>query len=97
MEQKEKQEVGTGMKICRAVGVVLVAAAIGYIIWRGDFDEKGLIGYVDDFMVFMAAFTFAHGSFQKPERRYIRRQLYMLSSLFALLALCWVILLAFIK
>lgn len=97
MEQKEKQEVGTGMKICRAVGVVLVAAAIGYIIWRGDFDEKGLIGYVDDFMVFMAAFTFAHGSFQKPERRYIRRQLYMLSSLFALLALCWVIMLAFMK
>ena len=78
MEQKEKQEVGTGMKICRAVGVVLVAAGIGYIIWRGDFDEKCLIGYVDDFMVFMAAFTFAHGSFQKPERRYIRRQLYML-------------------
>ena len=99
MEKKEKeiQEVGTGMKLCRVIGVVLVLAAIAYIIWRGDFDEKGLIGYVDDFMVFMAAFTFAHGSFQKPERRYIRRQLYMLSSLFALLALCWVIMLAFMK
>ena len=99
MEKKEKeiQEVGTGMKVCRVIGVVLVLAAIAYIIWRGDFDEKGLIGYVDDFMVFMAAFTFAHGSFQKPERRYIRRQLYMLSSLFALLALCWVIMLAFMK
>ena len=99
MEKKEKeiQEGGTGMKVCRVIGVVLVLAAIAYIIWRGDFDEKGLIGYVDDFMVFMAAFTFAHGSFQKPERRYIRRQLYMLSSLFALLALCWVIMLAFMK
>ena len=99
MEKREKeiQEVGTGMKVCRVIGVVLVLAAIAYIIWRGDFDEKGLIGYVDDFMVFMAAFTFAHGSFQKPERRYIRRQLYMLSSLFALLALCWVIMLAFMK
>ena len=99
MEKKEKeiQEVGTGMKVCRVIGVVLVLAAIAYIIWRGDFDEKGLIGYVDDFMVFMAAFTFAHGSFQKPERRYIRRQLYMLSSLCALLALCWVIMLAFMK
>ena len=99
MEKKEKeiQEVGMGMKICRAVGAVLVLAAIAYIIWRGDFDKKGLIGYVDDFMLFMAAFTFAHGSFQRPERRYIRRQLYMLSSLFALLALCWVIMLAFMK
>lgn len=98
MEQNEKQvEVSTGMKVFRVIGVVLVLAAIAYIVWRGDFDNKGLVGYVDDFMVFMAAFTFAHGSFQKPERCYIRRQLYMLSSLFALLALCWIILLAFMK
>ena len=99
MEQREKGqvEVSAGMKVCRVIGVLLVLAAIAYVIWPGDFDEKGLIGYVDDFMVFMAAFTFAHGSFQKPERRYIRRQLYMLSSLFALLALCWIFLLAFMK
>ena len=97
MEKKERQEVSVGMKVCRVIGVVLVLAAIAYVIWHGDFDEKGIVGYVDDFMVFMAAFTFAHGSFQRPERRYIRRQLYMLSSLFALLALCWVIMLAFIK
>lgn len=98
MEKKDRQaEVGTGMKVCRAIGVLLVLAAIAYVVWHGDFDNKGIVGYIDDFMVFMAAFTFAHGSFQKPERRYIRRQLYMLSSLFALLALCWVILLAFIK
>ena len=96
MEKKERQEVSAGMKVCRVIGVVLVLAAIAYTLWRGDFDQKGLVGYVDDFMVFMAAFTFAHGSFQKPERRYIRRQLYMLSSLFALLALCWVIMLALI-
>ncbi len=99
MEKRENkhQEVSAGMKVCRAVGIALVLAAIAYVIWGGDFDEKGIVGYVDDFMVFMAAFTFAHGSFQKPERRYIRRQLYMLSSLFALLGLCWIILLAFIK
>lgn len=99
MEQRENQqvEVSTGMKVCRVIGVLLVLAAIGYIVWRGDFDDKGIVGYVDDFMVFMAAFSFAHGSFQKPERRYIRRQMYMLSSLFALLALCWVILLAYMK
>ena len=98
MEKKEREvEASAGMKVCRVIGVLLVLAAIAYVIWPGDFDNKGLIGYVDDFMVFMAAFTFAHGSFQKPERRYIRRQLYMLSSLFALLALCWIFLLAFMK
>lgn len=99
MEKKENQQVAvsTGMKACRVIGVLLVVAAIVYIIWRGDFDHNGVIGYVDDFMLFMAAFTFAHGSFQRPERRYIRRQLYMLSSLFALLALCWIILLAFMR
>ena len=103
MEKRENkhQEVSAGMKVCRVVGIVLVLAAIAYVIWDviwgGDFEEKGIVGYVDDFMVFMAAFTFAHGSFQKPERRYIRRQLYMLSSLFALLGLCWVILLAFMR
>ena len=97
MEKKDKQEVSAGMKACRVIGIVLVFAAIAYIVWPSDFDGKGFVGYVDDFMVFMAAFTFAHGSFQRPERRYIRRQLYMLSSLFALLALCWIILLAFMK
>lgn len=99
MEKRENkhQEVSAGMKVCRVVGIVLVLAAIAYVIWGGDFDDKGIVGCVDDFMVFMAAFTFAHGSFQKPERRYIRRQLYMLSSLFALLGLCWIILLAFMR
>lgn len=98
MEKKEdKVELSCGIKICRVLGVVLVLAAIVYIVVPVDFDSKGIVGYVDDFMVFMAAFTFAHGSFQRPERRYIRRQLYMLSSLFALLGLCWVLMLGFIK
>ena len=56
MEKRERQvEVSAGMKVCRVIGVLLVLAAIAYVIWPGDFDEKGLIGYVDDFMVFMAA------------------------------------------
>jgi hypothetical protein len=100
MEKKEKLEkmpVSMGMKICRVIGIVLLMAAIGYIVWRGDFDSKGVVGYVDDCFVFMAAYMFMRGSFMRPERRYIRRQFYMLSSLFALLALCWIILLAFIK
>lgn len=98
MEKKEKHvEVSTGMKVCRVIGVILIIAAIAYMVWRGDFDHKGIVGYVDDCFIFMAAYTFLRGSLVSPERRYIRRQLYMLSSLFALLALCWIILLAFMK
>lgn len=99
MEKKkgEKVEVGMGMKVCRVIGVLLLTAAVGYFVWRGDFDSKGIVGYVDDCFVFMAAYMFTRGSFQRPERRYIRRQLYMLSSLFALLALCWIIMLALVK
>lgn len=99
MEQREKGqvEVSAGMKVCRVIGAVLLLAAIVYIVWPGDFDSKGVVGYVDDCFVFMAAYMFLRGSFIRPERRYIRRQFYMLSSLFALLALCWVILLAFMK
>ena len=94
--EKERAQVSTGMKVCRVIGVVLMLAALGYFVWRGDFDNKGIVGYVDDCFIFMAAYMITRGSFCRPERRYIRRQMYMLSSLFALLALCWIILLAYI-
>jgi len=92
---KNQEPVTTGLRIYRAIGIILVVAAIGYIVWNGDFDSKGLIGYIDDCFIFMAAYMFARGSFQRPERHYIRRQLYMLAALFAILGLCWFILLAF--
>lgn len=96
-EKREKMEVSTGMKICRVISIIMLIAAIVYVSWRGDFDSRGLTGYVDDFFVFMTAYMFTRGSFLKPEHRYIRRQFYMLSSLFALLSLCWIFLLAFMK
>ena len=95
-KRREREAVSMGMKMCRVIGIVLMLAAVGYFVWRGDFDSKGIVGYVDDCFIFMAAYMFTRGSFCRPERRYIRRQMYMLSSLFALLALCWIILLAFI-
>ena len=95
-KRREREAVSMGMKVCRVIGIVLMLAAVGYFVWRGDFDNKGIVGYVDDCFIFMAAYMFTRGSFCRPERRYIRRQMYMLSSLFALLALCWIILLAFI-
>lgn len=95
-KRREREAVSMGMKVCRVIGIVLMLAAVGYFVWHGDFDNKGIVGYVDDCFIFMAAYMFTRGSFCRPERRYIRRQMYMLSSLFALLALCWIILLAYI-
>ena len=48
MEKKkgEKVEVSMGMKVCRVIGVLLLTAAVGYFVWRGDFDSKGIVGYV---------------------------------------------------
>ena len=70
MEKKEnKVELSGGMKVCRVIGVLLLTAAVGYFVWRGDFDSKGIVGYVDDCFVFMAAYMFTRGSFQRPERR----------------------------
>ena len=100
MEKKEKHgkmPVSAQLKACRVIGIALIVAAIAYLVWPGDFDHKGFVGYVDDCFLFMMAFTFTKGSFMRPERRYIRRQLYTLSSLFALLALCWTILMVFMK
>ena len=97
-KNNEPARVSTTLKVFRVIGVVLVLGAIAYLAWPGDFDNKGImLGRMDDYLLFMAAFLFAHGSFQRPERRFIRRQLYMLSSLCALLALCWVLMLAFMK
>ncbi len=97
-KKREPAVVTAALKACRVIGVALVLGAIAYLVWPGDFDSRGLmLGRMDDYFLFMAAFLFAHGSFQRPERRFIRRQLYMLSSLFALLALCWVLMLAFMK
>ena len=100
MEKKDRQEkepVSARLKACRVIGILMTVAAIAYLVWPGDFDRKGIVGYVDDCFLIMVAFTFTMGSFMRPERRYLRRQLYTLSSLFALLALCWTILMIFMK
>jgi len=86
---------GNGMTTWRVVSVLLLLAAIAYVVWTGDYDSRGIIGRVDDFFVFMAAFTLLHGSFQPAHRRYIRSQLRKLSCAFAVLAVCWLIMLAF--
>ena len=54
-KKREKVEVSMGMKVCRVIGVLLLTAAVGYFVWRGDFDSKGIVGYVDDCFVFLSS------------------------------------------
>ena len=92
----KKQPVPSTLKVFRALSIMLLVAAIAYIIMPYDFDTKGWLGYIDDFFIFMAAFTFFYGNFLRADRWLIRRQLHMISLLFFIMAMLWVFLLGFI-
>ena len=79
----------------RIIDVILLILAIAYIVMPYDFDDLGVLGYADDFFLFMAAFTYMQCTFQRPERHFLRRQLCMLSVVFLCLAICWAAILAF--
>ncbi len=81
------------LKLYRVISVVLLVGAIAYIVMPYDFDSMGWMGYIDDFFLFMAAFTFFNGSFQKAARHTMRRQLYMIALLFFIMAVVWVLVL----
>jgi uncharacterized membrane protein YkvA (DUF1232 family) len=90
----ERQALTPLQKSCRIISLILVVLAIIYVIMPYDYD-KGLLGYIDDFFVFMAAFTFSRSCFQRSERKFIKHQLDMISLVFICLAICWLLLLAF--
>lgn len=79
----------------RIIAVVLLLLAIAYTVMPYDFDSCGVLGYVDDFFLFMAAFSFMQSTFQRPERHFLRRQLSMIAIVFLCLAVCWLAMLAF--
>ena len=81
----------TSMKWLSAIFTIL---AIAYLIMPIDFDGP-VIGFIDDFFVFMAAFCFAFAQFSKRATQIIRRQLYIFSISFMILAILWVVLLSY--
>jgi len=85
--------IDTLQKCCRFLSIVLLIAVIVFIAWRFGIEDRDIVSKVDDFFLFMAAFTFAHGSFQRPERHRERQQLYMLALLFLVIGLCWLVML----
>lgn len=92
MEQsKEKPRKNTTM---RWLAVLFIILAIAYLIMPIDYDGP-IIGFIDDFFVFMSAFCFMFSQFSRKVNRIIRRQLYTFSISFLVLAILWVIILAY--
>ncbi|MDY3216685.1 MAG: hypothetical protein SO193_03565 [Sodaliphilus sp.] len=81
------------LRVLRIVGVVYMLLAIAYLVMPLDLDRVGWMGYIDDFFLFMSAFTFMNGAFQKAERAFIRRQLFQLSAVFFVLCPIWILIL----
>lgn len=81
----------------RVAAVAYLLLAITYLAMPFDFDRVGWLGFVDDFFLFMSAFTFLQGAFQKPERAFVRRQLFLLAIAFFVLCPVWLLVLTAIK
>ena len=81
------------LRVLRIVGVVYMLLAIAYLVMPLDLDRVGWMGYIDDFFLFMSAFTFMNGGFPKAERAFIRRQLFLLSAVFFVLCPIWILIL----
>ena len=90
METNNKGK-NTTMKWLSAIFIIL---ALAYLIMPIDYDGP-VIGFVDDFFVFMAAFCFAFAQFSRKANQIIRRQLYIFSISFMVLAILWIILLSY--
>lgn len=89
MNNSEKQPITKHTIVIRAIGFILLVAAIAYIILPFDFDNKGVIGYIDDFLFFMAAFTLLRASFTPPKQRFVKRQFYIISTVCFIMGFLW--------
>lgn len=96
-QRPERQPASRLLKIYRVVSVLALFLAIAYIVMPYDFDAKGVMGYVDDFFLFMAAFTFMQGSFQRQEMKRPRHLLYQIAAIFFVLAIVWLFVLTQLK
>ncbi len=80
--------------ITKWLSIFFMLLAVAYLIMPVDFDGT-IIGYVDDFFVFMAAFCFAFTQFSHKMNTIIRRQLYTFSIVFLILAILWILILTY--
>ena len=83
--------------VSKIVSVLLFVLAIVYLILPYDFD-KGIVGKVDDFFFFMAAFCNMYANFLEENKLRIILLLKVISGAFCVVgALCLVLLAIFLK
>ena len=80
--------------IMKVLSIASILFAIIYIVMPIDFDGP-IIGIIDDFFVFMAAFCFCQAQFLKPEKYKAKHLLNLIALIFACLSLIWLMILAF--
>lgn len=78
----------------RILSVTLIVLSIVYIIMPLDYDGP-VIGIIDDFMFFMAAFCFMYSQFLNRRKKASIGLLKLISLCFLVLGAVWVLLLSF--
>ncbi len=78
----------------RTIAVIAMILAIVYIIMPIDFDGS-IIGIIDDFFMFMAAFCFCQSQFMNEAKISARRSLNFIALVFLSLGIIWTGILAF--
>lgn len=88
------EEIKNETKTHKWLSVLLVLLALTYIIVPIDFDGH-VIGFFDDFFLFMASFCYFVSQFTNVLQHKARKRLDMLAICFCILGIAWVCVLAF--
>lgn len=89
-EDKEPE----GRKSSKLVSILLIVLALVYIVLPLDYDGP-VIGYIDDFFLFMAAFCYFICQFTESISPDTKKLLNTLSIILCILGIVWLCILAF--
>ena len=76
------------------LAVLFLIISLIFLIMPIDFDGP-IVGFIDDFFLFMAAFCFAFSQFSKKATPMVKKQLYVISLTFLILAILWLAILMY--
>ena len=76
------------------LAVLFLIVSIAFLVMPIDFDGP-IVGFIDDFFLFMAAFCFAFSQFSKRATPIVKKQLYVISLTFLVFAILWLAILIY--
>ena len=92
--EKNEETKESGSQSSKLVSILLILLALVYIVMPLDYDGP-LIGYIDDFFLFMAAFCYFICQFTESVSQKTKAFLNMISIIFCILGIAWLFILAF--